>query len=172
MLEPVAGQEFDLIVSNPPFVITPRDPDMPTYEYRDGGGHGDSVVEHLVTHLGAHLAPGGIAQLLGNWEIVGDGAWTDRLGQWARRSGVDVWVVQRDVQDPAQYAETWARDGGHQAARAVVFLPSPVSRRSSTISSPARPIRGQSSRARRVESPGSIGSTQRPRPSSRLLMVN
>lgn len=118
MLEPVAGQEFDLIVSNPPFVITPRDPDMPTYEYRDGGGHGDSVVEHLVTHLGAHLAPGGIAQLLGNWEIVGDGAWTDRLGQWARRSGVDVWVVQRDVQDPAQYAETWARDGGHQAASA------------------------------------------------------
>ena len=25
---------------------------------------------------------------------------------------LDAWVVQRDVQDPAQYAETWIRDGG------------------------------------------------------------
>ena len=27
--------------------------------------------------------------------------------------GVDAWVVLREVQDPAEYAETWARDGGH-----------------------------------------------------------
>ncbi len=40
MLEPVAGEQFDLIVSNPPFVITPRtegEGELPMYEYRDGG---------------------------------------------------------------------------------------------------------------------------------------
>jgi methylase of polypeptide subunit release factors len=116
LLEPVAGELFDLVVSNPPFVITPRERGLPTYEYRDGGAHGDHVVEHLITHVAGLLAPGGIAQLLGNWEIHGDEDWRDRVGAWARASGVDAWVVQREVQDPAQYAETWARDGGHHPA--------------------------------------------------------
>ena len=34
---PVAEERFDYIVSNPPFVITPRRVGVPTYEYRDGG---------------------------------------------------------------------------------------------------------------------------------------
>ncbi len=122
MLEPVAGERFDLIVSNPPFVITPREPGVPTYEYRDAGGHGDWVIEHLMATLGDHLEPGGIAQLLGNWEVVGSADWTERVGEWARRCGVDALVVQRDVQDPAQYAETWARDGGQQGATAEFTL--------------------------------------------------
>src|SRR5690606_26360272 len=33
MLEPVTGETFDMIVSNPPFVITP--PGAPSFEYRD-----------------------------------------------------------------------------------------------------------------------------------------
>src|SRR6476646_3149768 len=41
MLDPVAGQRFELIVSNPPFVITPRSPEVPLFEYRDGGQVGD-----------------------------------------------------------------------------------------------------------------------------------
>ena len=40
--------------------------------------------------------------------------WRERVGQWLDGTGLDAWVIQRDVQDPAQYAETWARDGGHQ----------------------------------------------------------
>ena len=31
-------------------------------------------------------------------------------------TGLDAWIVQRDVQDPAEYAETWSRDGGHHSA--------------------------------------------------------
>ena len=118
MLEPVAGEQFSLIVSNPPFVITPRDHDLPSYEYRDGGRRADAVVEHLVTSLGAHLEPGGIAQLLGNWEVHGEQDWRERVGAWARAAGVDAWVIQREMQDPAQYAEVWARDGGHRPGTA------------------------------------------------------
>ena len=116
MLDPVAGQSFGLIVSNPPFVITPRSPDVPLFEYRDGGASGDEVVAGLVRTIGAHLEPGGIAQFLGNWEIVGDADWRERVRGWVEGTGLDAWVVQRELQDPAQYAETWARDGGHHSA--------------------------------------------------------
>jgi hypothetical protein len=65
------------------------------------------------------LAPGGIAQLLGNWELHGDETWTDRVGGWldgAGTQGLDAWVVQREVQDPAEYVELWMRDAGQHAA--------------------------------------------------------
>lgn len=113
LLEPVAGQRFHLIVSNPPFVITPRTGEIPLFEYRDGGVAGDAVVAGLVRSVGAHLEPGGVAQLLGNWEVPAGADWRDRVGEWVRATGLDAWVVQREVQDPAQYAEVWARDGGH-----------------------------------------------------------
>ncbi|WP_084099501.1 methyltransferase [Demequina sp. NBRC 110051] len=110
LLEPVDGEHFDLIVSNPPFVITP--PGAPRFEYRDGGLEGDAVVATLIREAGAHLNPGGIAQFLGNWEIRG--TWTDRLEQWLDQSPVplDAWVIQRDALDAAEYAETWLRDAG------------------------------------------------------------
>jgi len=112
LLSPVAGEQFDLVVSNPPFVITPRRPGVPAYRYRDGGRSGDDVVRELITGLGPVLAPGGTAQLLGNWEHHRGEAWDERVGGWLDASGLDGWVVQRDVQDPAEYAELWIRDGG------------------------------------------------------------
>jgi methylase of polypeptide subunit release factors len=118
MLEPLAGRHFDLIVSNPPFVITPRSGAIPLFEYRDGGVSGDAVVADLVRGIGAHLAPGGIAQFLGNWEVPRGTSWTDRVVAWLDGTGLDAWVVQRETQDPAEYAETWSRDGGHHAGTA------------------------------------------------------
>ncbi|WP_069387485.1 methyltransferase, partial [Cellulosimicrobium cellulans] len=112
MLEPVAGEAFDLVVSNPPFVITPRGAGVCEYEYRDGGRSGDDLVRDLVTGVGAVLAPGGVAQLLGNWEHRRGEPWDERVGAWLDAAGLDAWVVQREVLDPAEYAETWIRDGG------------------------------------------------------------
>ncbi len=112
LLDPVAGERFDLIVSNPPFVITPRSAGVPLYEYRDAGLVGDGVVEALVRRVGEHLEPGGVAQFLGNWEIRRGADWRDRWHEWLDGTGLDAWVIQRDVQDPAQYAELWARDAG------------------------------------------------------------
>ncbi len=112
MLEPVAGEQFDLIVSNPPFVIAPAD--APQFEYRSAGRAGDRVVAELLASVGEHLAPGGIAQMLANWEIAGDGAWEARVREMLAASAVplDAWVIQRDLLDPAHYAETWLRDAG------------------------------------------------------------
>jgi hypothetical protein len=114
LLEPVSGEQFDLVVSNPPFVITPRRPGVPLFEYRDGGATGDSIVAGLVAELHSILAPGGITQLLGNWELGAGEQWTDRLAGWLDGTGLDAWVIQRETQDVAEYAETWVRDGGHR----------------------------------------------------------
>ncbi len=114
LFEPVAGEEFDRIVSNPPFVITPRVEGVPAYEYRDGGLVGDDLVAAFVSGVGAHLAPGGVAQLLGNWESRDGTPGLDRVREWVAASPVplDAWVVERESLDPLSYAELWVRDGG------------------------------------------------------------
>lgn len=115
LFEPVAGETFDLVVSNPPFVITPAAAyaaGLPVMSYRDAARQGDGLVADVVTQMGAHLAPGGIAQLLGNWEHHDGEDWRERVAGWAAAAGLDCWVVQREVQDPAEYAWTWLRDGG------------------------------------------------------------
>src|SRR5690606_34918719 len=114
LFEPVAGERFDRIVSNPPFVITPRAQGVPEYEYRDGGLVGDALVEQVVAGAGAHLEPGGVAQMLGNWETRDGVAGLDRVRAWVDASPVplDAWIVEREELDPIRYAETWIRDGG------------------------------------------------------------
>ncbi|MBG6216183.1 methylase of polypeptide subunit release factors [Arthrobacter sp. CAN_A6] len=109
MLEPVADEVFDLVVSNPPFVITPRRPGGDRYTYRDGGLAGDDVVSSLLQSIPRVLKPGGSAQLLGNWEIPSGARWDDRLRAWFG-DDVDAWVIQREQLSPVQYAETWLRD--------------------------------------------------------------
>lgn len=115
MFEPVAGEAFDLIVSNPPFVITPRVDGVTAYEYRDGGLVGDALVEQFVRDAPAHLRPGGIAQLLGNWESRRSGgavtAGLRRLEGWIDPA-LDAWVIEREELTPLEYAELWIRDGG------------------------------------------------------------
>lgn len=114
LLEPVAGQRFDLIVSNPPFVITPRRDDVPEFTYRDGGRAGDRLCADLVRGLGDHLTDGGLAQLLGNWEVGGDEAWSDPVARWLdeQSAPLDAWVIMRELLDPIDYALLWVRDGG------------------------------------------------------------
>jgi methylase of polypeptide subunit release factors len=118
LFDPVAGETFDQIVSNPPFVITPRAEGVPEYEYRDGGMVGDALVASVIRGMTPHLVPGGIAQLLGNWEYRDGEDRLDRVRGWladaevAAGARLDAWVIEREVQDVASYAETWIRDGG------------------------------------------------------------
>jgi SAM-dependent methyltransferase len=115
MFEPVAGERFDYLVTNPPFVITPRIDGVPTYEYRDGGRVGDAIVADVVAGAAAHLRPGGVAQFLGNWEYREGEDGLDRIGGWIDAAGLDGWVIERERQDAPLYAQTWIRDGGTRA---------------------------------------------------------
>lgn len=112
MFEPVEGELFDLVVSNPPFVIAPAREGRLTY--RESGGEGDDFCRDLVRQAPHHLTPGGQAHFLANWLHVEGEDWHDRVGGWLRETGCDAWVVQRDVQDPAEYVELWLRDAAVQ----------------------------------------------------------
>ena len=111
LLEPVAGRRFDLIVTNPPFVLTPpavREAGLPLMEYRDAGR---PVLPGLVGGLGGHLGAGAAAVMLGNWEHRRGRDWRRDVAAWVP-DDLDAWVVEREAQDPVEYAALWLRDGG------------------------------------------------------------
>ncbi len=109
LYEPVDDERFDLIVSNPPFVVGDG---RLRFTYRDSGLPGDTVGRALVEGARDRLRVGGTAQLLANWLVVGDTDWRDRVGQWVAASGCDAWVVQREIADPAEYVGLWLADAG------------------------------------------------------------
>ena len=110
LFEPVAGERFDLIATNPPFVISP--PGSEVLVYRDSGMPGDAVVRHLVEHASEHLNPGGWCQILANWAHRSGTDWTDDIGTWLQGRDLDAWVLQREWVDPAEYVEMWLSDAG------------------------------------------------------------
>lgn len=119
LLEPVEGELFDLVVSNPPFVITPRtagEDAADQFTYRDGGLPGDEIVATLIELLPNVLAPGGTAQLLGNWEITDGWEWHERPESWLP-DNAEAWFIQREQVGPEQYAETWLQDSSESRNR-------------------------------------------------------
>ncbi|GAB3049021.1 DUF7059 domain-containing protein [Sediminivirga luteola] len=80
MFDPLDGP-VDQIVSNPPFVITPRGTGRAVYEYRDAGRTGDEIVAAILRGAGARLTPGGTAQLLANWEYRDEQRTSRRPGE-------------------------------------------------------------------------------------------
>ena len=120
LFEPVAGETFDLIVSNPPFVITPDSVrgTAGLLEYRDGGMDRDNLIAVILRDAPSCLNVGGTLQMLANWEIPTsrnpDTQWAQRVDAWLEGLPVDAWVVQRDVLEPARYVDMWIRDSGGQ----------------------------------------------------------
>ena len=109
LFEPVDPRRFDLIVSNPPFVMSAGEQ---RYSYRDSGVAGDGLVRRLVAGLADHLNPGGTAQLLANWIVRENTDWRERVGSWVQATGMDGWVVQRELADPVEYVALWLADAG------------------------------------------------------------
>lgn len=110
LFEPVTGEQFDLIVSNPPYVMSPPGGDRLTY--REGDLVADGLVEAIVRQAPQHLAPGGSLQLLTNWAIIDGVAWEDRLRGWVEGTGLDCWVIERERLDVFAYIEMWLTDAG------------------------------------------------------------
>ncbi len=128
LLEPLQGKTVDLLVTNPPFVITPQAA-RGQFEYRDGGMPGDQLMRSLVRDIPHHLSDGGQAAMLGNWEVgqpdaeAGPAAWhkaaqdeaasADEAAVGTAAAGqTSLMVIEREQLSPAAYAHTWIRDGG------------------------------------------------------------
>ena len=105
LFEPVAGDKFDLIVTNPPFVISPES----RYLFRDSGMRGDEICRTIVKQAPAHLNEGGTCQMLCNWAHLRGEDWKDHLASWFEGSGCDAWVIRSETQDAAVYGDVWLR---------------------------------------------------------------
>ena len=80
LMAPVAGDSFDLIVSQPPFVPWPAE--LPATPFLFGGRRGDEVPLRLLAQVAAGLAPGGMAIMMVDWPIAaGDPPLLPRLRQ-------------------------------------------------------------------------------------------
>jgi protein-L-isoaspartate O-methyltransferase len=103
LFDAVAGERFDLIVANPPYVISPE----ATLSYRDSGDRGDRFCQRLVQEAPRFLAEGGWSVMLVNW-VHGQGeAWWTPLQRWIEARGVDAWLLRYQSQDPIDYAAAW-----------------------------------------------------------------
>lgn len=121
LVAPVAGRRFELVVSNPPFVIGPG---TARYTYRDSGRAGDAVCAELAGTAGSVLTEGGTMQFLANWVHVKGEDWRERVSGWVAGTDCDAWIVQREVSDPVEYVNLWTRDASEafDPARAQAWL--------------------------------------------------
>ncbi len=112
LYEPVPDDRFDLIVSNPPYVMSPPDQGGQRLVYRENNFIGDGLVETVVRQAPSHLTPGGTLQVLANWADTAQRGWQDRLAAWVEGTDCDLWVIEREHLDPYTYIEIWLNDAG------------------------------------------------------------
>ncbi|CAM5253653.1 class I SAM-dependent methyltransferase [Streptomyces hirsutus] len=96
-----ADEKIDLIVSNPPFVISPgaNPPPTATAEWA-----GTICAARSFRRWGNGSATAGSRSSSPTGSTSRGEDWQDRLRSWVPR-GCDAWIVQREVQDVTQYTE-------------------------------------------------------------------
>ncbi len=103
LFEPVAGETFDLITCNAPYVVSPEH----RWAYRDSGFQADGISERLVREAAAHLTDGGYATLLVSWVAPDEDEPDERVLDWVERTWCDSWILSIWESDPLGHASTW-----------------------------------------------------------------
>ena len=107
LFEPVAGERFDLIVCNPPFVISPDEGSG--YVFRDSPTRGDRFCEALVRAVPEYLEEGGLAHVVVSWTHGEGEDWSAPLRAWVAGSGCDALLVHLNSYTPLKHAAEWNR---------------------------------------------------------------
>jgi methylase of polypeptide subunit release factors len=103
LFEPVAGETFDLVTFNAPYVVSPER----RWAYRDSGFEADEISERVVREAAEHLADGGFAALLVSWLASDEDAPDERVLGWADATGCDSWILPTLGSDPLAHAAEW-----------------------------------------------------------------
>jgi methylase of polypeptide subunit release factors len=103
LFEPVAGETFDLITCNAPYVVSPEQ----RWAYRDSGFQADGISERLVREAAAHLTDGGYATLLVSWVAPDEDEPDVRVLDWVERTQCDSWILSIWESDPLGHASEW-----------------------------------------------------------------
>jgi len=106
LFAPVADEAFDLIVANPPYVISP---DSSLY-FRDSGLLGDELSRTVVREAARHLNEDGFASILVSWTHGEKEAWDAPLAGWVRGVGCDALLLRFRMYDPLTYASLWIKE--------------------------------------------------------------
>lgn len=114
LFEPVADDKFDLIVCNPPFIISPDS----QYVFRDSGLPGDTVSRSVIQSAADHLNPGGVATVLVNWGVTDAQRWDEPGRQLLAGKGCDAILIRYGWPDPLAYAAMANVHLAHQDAAA------------------------------------------------------
>ena len=110
LFEAVPHQRFDLITANPPFVPSPVDAIL----FRDGGRSGEDIQKRIVAGLPAHLAPGGIAQIVTELGERDGEPLAGRLREWLGGAAIDIHILRLAEHSAAKYAVGHAGGDGYQ----------------------------------------------------------
>jgi methylase of polypeptide subunit release factors len=97
LTEPVEDERFDLIVCNPPYVVSPER----THLFRDGTG---GLCELAVRAAGQHLEEAGYACVVAQWGVGKDADWAEPARQWIRDLGCDCLLLGIREEDALSYA--------------------------------------------------------------------
>ena len=103
LFEPVAGETFDLITCNAPFVVSPER----RWVYRDGTFEGDEVSAHVVRGAAEHLAEGGFATMLVSWVGTDEDEPDEHPLEWVDDLDADVWILGFTDTAPLDHAARW-----------------------------------------------------------------
>jgi methylase of polypeptide subunit release factors len=106
LFEPVRDEVFDLVVTNPPFVISPSQ----DYLFRDNDRDDDGLSQTAVEGAAAVLAEGGYAHIMCNWVLRRDEPWSAPVEARVQGSGCDALILHYDTLDPLRYAAVWNDD--------------------------------------------------------------
>ena len=101
LFEPVAGEQFDLIASQPPFIACP--PGCAPSVYAHGGPRGDELVMRALSAAADHIAPRGRLVLLADVPIVDEDPLEERLRDVARDEGLRIVVLQSPPKNLDEY---------------------------------------------------------------------
>ena len=111
--EPVKGRRFDLILSNPPFFITPQG----DYLFCENPMELDGLCRRLVKEAHGYLNEGGYMQMLCEWAQIKGQPWEERVAEWLQDTGCDAWVMKGLTQDPEEYAQQRIKETSEDPAR-------------------------------------------------------
>ncbi len=106
LFSPVRGRAFDLILCNPPFVISPST----NSGFRDNEFELDFLLQKILKEAPDHLAPGGFFQTTCEWVQIQGEEWTERLERWLSSNGCDAWILEANCQLPESYARNRIRE--------------------------------------------------------------
>jgi predicted RNA methylase len=112
MFGPVRAETFDLIVSNPPFIISPEN----RHFFLNSGLEGDEICRRIVKEAPQFLKEGGYCVLNANWAVIEKEDWRTRLAGWFEGTGCNGLVFVQDTRDLGEYAASLIEVGNNEEA--------------------------------------------------------